>query len=113
MGFDRLLQQIENAKIITIFRHTNPDCDALGSQFGLKNWIQDNYPDKQVYALIGGFHLHNKSEKEVRELAKKIRDTKVSYVCTGHCTGKKAYAVLQEELGDMLHQLHVGLSMEF
>lgn len=51
MGFDRLLQQIENAKIITIFRHTNPDCDALGSQFGLKNWIQDNYPDKQVYAL--------------------------------------------------------------
>ena len=51
MGFDRLLQQIENAKIITIFRHTNPDCDALGSQFGLKIWIQDNYPDKQVYAL--------------------------------------------------------------
>lgn len=51
MGFDRLLQQIENAKIITIFRHTNPDCDAVGSQFGLKNWIQDNYPDKQVYAL--------------------------------------------------------------
>ena len=51
MGFDRLLQQIENAKIITIFRHTNPDCDALGSQFGLKKWIQDNYPDKQVYAL--------------------------------------------------------------
>lgn len=51
MGFDRLRKCIEDAKIITIFRHTNPDCDAVGSQFGLKQWIHDNYPDKQVYAL--------------------------------------------------------------
>lgn len=60
MGFDRLLQQIENAQIITIFRHTNPDCDAVGAQFGLKNWIQDNYPDKQVYAL--GYDAPNQGE---------------------------------------------------
>ena len=87
-------------------------CSHAGASI-IINEVKSTFPDKQVYALIGGFHLHNKSEKEVRELAKKIRDTKVSYVCTGHCTGKKAYAVLQEELGDMLHQLHVGLSMEF
>ena len=51
MSFDRLLQQIEGAEIITIFRHSNPDCDAAGSQFGLKSWILDNWPEKQVYAL--------------------------------------------------------------
>lgn len=46
-----LFSLIEQYDIITIFRHTAADSDALGSQFGLKQWIQDTYPDKQVYAL--------------------------------------------------------------
>ncbi len=66
-----------------------------------------------VYAIIGGFHLYNKSEAEVREFAKRVKDTGIKYVCTGHCTGEKSYAVLAEELGDMLHQLECGLVMEF
>ena len=42
---------IEEYDIITIFRHAHPDMDAFGSQFGLKTWLMDNYPNKQVYAL--------------------------------------------------------------
>lgn len=42
---------IERYEIITIYRHTAADSDALGSQFGLKQWIMDTYPNKQVYAL--------------------------------------------------------------
>lgn len=45
----QLQKWIEEADVITIFRHTNPDLDALGSQFGLKTWLQENYPDKDVY----------------------------------------------------------------
>ncbi|MGN1442537.1 MAG: MBL fold metallo-hydrolase [Acutalibacteraceae bacterium] len=71
------------------------------------------FPDKKVYGLIGGFHLYNKSEKEVRALAKKIKETGIEYVCTGHCTKNKAYGILKDELGDILHQLHVNLVMEF
>ena len=63
--------------------------------------------------LIGGFHLYNKSEDEIRALAGKIKETGIAYVCTGHCTKDKAYGILKEELGDILHQLHVGLVMEF
>ena len=77
------------------------------------NEIGSTFPDKHVYALIGGFHLFNKSENEVREFAGKIRDTKIGYLCTGHCTGQKAYDILQEELGDIMHQFRVGLSIEF
>lgn len=77
------------------------------------NEVRSAFPGKQVYALIGGFHLFNKTEAEVRALAGKIRDTKVQYICTGHCTGQKAYDILQMELGDTLHQLHIGLTMEF
>ena len=44
-------QLIEQYDVITIFRHIAPDGDALGSQFGLKQYILDTYPHKQVYAL--------------------------------------------------------------
>lgn len=51
MNYNRILQLIEEYDTITIFRHQRPDCDASGSQFGLKQWIIDNYPEKKVYAL--------------------------------------------------------------
>ncbi len=42
---------LDEYETITIYRHTHPDTDALGAQFGLKQWIIDNYPQKKVYAL--------------------------------------------------------------
>lgn len=52
--FKQLLEVIEKAPVITLFRHVNPDPDAYGSQLALKEWIQYAYPDKQVYALGQG-----------------------------------------------------------
>ena len=46
-----IVSLFEQYDVITIFRHTHPDCDAVGSQFGLKQWLKENYPWKQVYAL--------------------------------------------------------------
>ncbi len=86
------------------------------SHGGAANIIQEveaACPGQRVYALIGGFHLYRKSEAEVRELAKKLQDTGVSHICTGHCTGERAYGILKEELGERLSQLHVGFEMEF
>lgn len=71
------------------------------------------FPGRKVRAMIGGFHLHNKSEKYVRELSERIRETGVEAVFTGHCTGDEAYRIMREELGDKVHQLCVGLKMEF
>lgn len=70
------------------------------------------YPGKQMYALIGGFHLFQSSEEEVRALAIKVRETGIQKVYTGHCTGKRAYGILKEELGDMVQQLETGLVIE-
>lgn len=44
-------QLIEEAEIITVFRHYNADGDALGSQWGLITWLKEMYPTKQVYGL--------------------------------------------------------------
>lgn len=51
MDYTAVTAEIEQAEIITIFRHEHPDCDALGSQWGFVNWLKENYPTKQVYAL--------------------------------------------------------------
>lgn len=45
------LQLIEEYDNICIFRHEFPDPDALGSQFGMKGLIEDNYQNKNVKVL--------------------------------------------------------------
>ena len=99
---------LDTAKGLVIFN----SC-SHGGAANIINEVAAAFPDKTVYALIGGFHLYNKPASEVRALAEKIRQTGVAYVCTGHCTGERAYRVLREELGDRLHQLQVGKVMEF
>ena len=74
--------------------------------------VSSAFPGRKIKAYIGGFHIYNKSEAEVRELAGKIKETGIQYICTGHCTGEKAYEILKEELGDIMHQLRVGKVME-
>ncbi|WP_223658991.1 DHH family phosphoesterase [Mycoplasma tauri] len=42
---------IEKYDSIVIFHHVRPDGDCLGSQFGLRELIRENYPNKNVYAI--------------------------------------------------------------
>ena len=46
----QIIDTIEKYEKIIIHRHVRPDPDAYGSQMGLKELIQANYPDKEVYA---------------------------------------------------------------
>lgn len=74
--------------------------------------VANTYPGKKIKALIGGFHIYNQSEQAVRELARRVKATGVEEIYTGHCTGKKQFAVLENELGAMVHQLYSGLVIE-
>lgn len=74
--------------------------------------VKATFPGKKVYGLIGGLHLFNKSEEEIRKVAGTIRDTGIEYVCTGHCTKDRAFGILKEELGDMADQMYVGYQIE-
>ncbi|MCI6704358.1 MAG: MBL fold metallo-hydrolase [Erysipelotrichaceae bacterium] len=99
---------IDTDKGLVIFN----SCSHGGAN-NIINEVQNTFKDKKVYGLVGGFHLFNKTEQEVRDLAHKIKETNIEYICTGHCTKEAAYNILNEELGDKLHQLHVGLEMNF
>lgn len=49
--FKQVSAAIASYDVIVIHRHTNPDGDALGSQIGLKELINLNYPGKQVFTV--------------------------------------------------------------
>lgn len=75
--------------------------------------VSDTFPGEKVYAMIGGFHLYNKSRKYIKRFAQAVKDTGIEYICTGHCTGDRAYKLLKKELGPICHQLETGLVIEF
>lgn len=74
--------------------------------------VESAFPGRKIHALIGGLHLYRLTDAEVRALADRIRQTGIERVLTGHCTGDRAYAVLREELGDMVQQLYTGMEIE-
>lgn len=50
--FDDIARLIDEAGVIAICAHTNPDGDALGSQLALKLIIESRWPQKQVVSLL-------------------------------------------------------------
>ena len=85
--------------------HGGPDViiDEVSRAFGGKN----------IVGYIGGFHLFNKPDDFVREVASMLREVGIKSIITGHCTGEAAFEILKEELGDIVTQLRTGLVFEF
>lgn len=73
---------------------------------------EEAFPGKKAYAVAGGFHLHERTEEEVHILAERIRKSGVEKLYTGHCTGEKAYRILEKELDGRISQLYTGMEIE-
>ena len=70
-------------------------------------------PNQPIRALIGGFHLYDTPDEEVRALAGRIKNEGVELAYTGHCTGERAFKILQEELGEsVIKATKSGLRIE-
>ena len=65
--FTQILQEIKNYSTIIIHRHTSPDGDALGSQIGLKYLLQDNFPEKTIYAVGDGAKRYSFMEGSIMD----------------------------------------------
>ncbi len=51
MKLEQIIKLLNEYNEIVIYRHTSPDGDALGSTFGLKAVLKENFPDKNVYVV--------------------------------------------------------------
>ena len=82
-----------------------------GGADNIINEVSAVFPGRQIHAMIGGFHLYNKSEEYVRGFAERMCAAGVEKIYTGHCTGEEGYRILREVLGDRVHQLEAGLAI--
>lgn len=80
------------------------------------------WPGVRIRALVGGLHLMGpggvstlgKAPDEVETLARRLTDELwVEEICTGHCTGAPAMALLQKAAGGAVRPIHTGDILEF
>lgn len=83
-----------------------------GGADNIINEVQATFPEKEICAYIGGLHLYKSPEADVRALAKGIKETGITRVITGHCTGDEAFTILKEELGEIIEQMYTGMEIE-
>lgn len=88
------------------------NCCSHGGADHIIQEVAQTFPDERIYALVGGFHLFDRPEAYVRELAGRIREPQIEKIITGHCTGKRSFEILKEELGDKVEQIYTGLVLE-
>lgn len=82
-----------------------------GGVINIVNEVRETFPDKHIYALIGGFHLFTKPASEIHDIAQTLDSMGIDLICTGHCTKERAYGIMKKDLGDKLMQMRVGLSI--
>jgi 7,8-dihydropterin-6-yl-methyl-4-(beta-D-ribofuranosyl)aminobenzene 5'-phosphate synthase len=93
------------------------------SHSGVLNMIEAGrarFPGVPIKAVIGGFHLIGlpflntmaASRSEVESIGRTILGFSPGKVYSAHCTGVKAYRLLQEVMGDTLESFHTGTALE-
>ena len=83
------------------------------SHTGIVNIYEKAKKLKPIKHIFGGFHLHNPVTKEtedeslIRNIANEFKDEDLK-IYTGHCTGKKAAALLKTVLGQKIEEISTG-----
>lgn len=87
-------------------------CSHAGADLIISE-VMEAFPEKKILAILGGFHLYNKTAEYVRNLADRLRRLGDISIYTGHCTGEEGFEILRKELGDQVHQLRCGMEIVF
>lgn len=93
------------------------------SHNGILNMVdaaRRRFPELPLRAVIGGFHLIGvplfnsmaASRRQVEEMGRAIAARCAGPIFTGHCTGQKAFAVLEGVLGEQLRAFPTGTVVE-
>jgi 7,8-dihydropterin-6-yl-methyl-4-(beta-D-ribofuranosyl)aminobenzene 5'-phosphate synthase len=64
--------------------------------------------NREVYLVLGGFHLRSASRQEIGRILRALRQMGVEKLAPCHCTGEMAISAAAEEFGDDFIQAGVG-----
>lgn len=67
---------------------------------------------KDVYLVMGGFHLADQTESAVASIGRRLRELGVKNIGPTHCTGPKAMEFLKKEFGKNYIPIGVGTTIE-
>ena len=56
--------------------------------------------NKEIYLVLGGFHLGQASEERIQEIIRTLKELGVKKVGATHCTGDKAMELFRQAWGD-------------
>ena len=78
MSYQPILDKIKAYDTIIIHRHTKPDFDAIGSQVGLKEILQENFNDKTIY-VVGDQNRFDK-DNDMQEVEDEVFEGALSII---------------------------------
>lgn len=85
-------------------------CAHAGSEIIIRE-VEAAFPGEKLLAYFGGLHLFSAKDDRILETADFLDQSGLKEIYTGHCTGDHAYGLLQERLGDRIHEIAAGLSV--
>lgn len=62
------------------------------------DYVKSNIEDKNIFAIVGGFHLVSASDEQLAWTAKQLQDFGVEKIVGAHCTGLHALYSLKESM---------------
>lgn len=68
--------------------------------------------DKQIYLVFGGFHLLDKSDKELKEIIRSFKEIGVMKCGATHCTGERAIELFKEAYSENYIPMGTGKVLE-
>jgi 7,8-dihydropterin-6-yl-methyl-4-(beta-D-ribofuranosyl)aminobenzene 5'-phosphate synthase len=62
--------------------------------------VKENFPDKNIFSVIGGFHLLDKKGSEIEFVADEFKKMEIKKVGLTHCSGRLAEEIFKKHYGE-------------
>ncbi len=87
-------------------------CSHTGPENILRD-VEELSGRREILAYVGGLHLYRRTDEEILALADAIERSGIGTIFTGHCTGDRAFELLQNRLGERIRQFSTGMRFVF
>lgn len=74
--------------------------------------VRQHFPDKQLFSVLGGFHLMNKGSRRINEIVQQFIELGIKKVGPTHCSGTDAENLFREAYKENCVSLKVGEECE-